>query len=181
VFAVVVEEFDADGGVGVLGAGGGGQGGVGDDPGVGRPSVVGFDVLPGDQRQQSDRVGRFRVEFALGKVPEDAVRVADEGIDQVGAGVGVVPGDVGFPGLGVVMGGGVFGDHRAGAGNLAGDPADRGDQLGHRVLGGDRVLEHGRVRARRVLPVSTPVSATTALTASKIRFGAVERARRRRQ
>ena len=35
--------------------------------------------------------------------------------------------------------------------------------------------------ARRVLPVSTPVAATTALTASKIRFGASEAASRRRQ
>lgn len=35
--------------------------------------------------------------------------------------------------------------------------------------------------ARRVLPASTPVSATTSRTASKIRFGAMELASRRRQ
>lgn len=36
-------------------------------------------------------------------------------------------------------------------------------------------------KARRVLPANTPVAATTALTASKIRFGACEAASRRRQ
>jgi hypothetical protein len=61
-------------------------------------AVVGFDVLPGDQRQQSDRVGRFRVEFALGKVPEDAVRVADEGIDQVARASASSQAMRGFPG-----------------------------------------------------------------------------------
>ena len=35
--------------------------------------------------------------------------------------------------------------------------------------------------ARRVFPVSTPVSATTSRTASKIRFGRSEPASRRRQ
>ena len=35
--------------------------------------------------------------------------------------------------------------------------------------------------ARRVLPDSTPVSATTTLTASKMRFGGSEAANRRRQ
>jgi len=35
--------------------------------------------------------------------------------------------------------------------------------------------------ARRVFPVSTPVSVTTALTASKIRFGRSLPANRRRQ
>ncbi|ETB05469.1 hypothetical protein O978_07735 [Mycobacterium avium subsp. paratuberculosis 10-5864] len=36
-------------------------------------------------------------------------------------------------------------------------------------------------KARRVLPANTPVSATTVLTASKIRLGRSEAANRRRQ
>ena len=37
-------------------------------------------------------------------------------------------------------------DHRGRAGDLAGDPADRADQLGHRVPGGYRVIEHSGIQ-----------------------------------
>ena len=46
----------------------------------------------------------------------------------------------------VVVSGAVFGDHRGGVGHLAAHPADRADQLGHRVLGGHRVIEHRGVQ-----------------------------------
>jgi hypothetical protein len=37
-------------------------------------------------------------------------------------------------------------DHRPSLGNQATDPAHRGDQLGHCVLGGDRVVKDRRVQ-----------------------------------
>ena len=61
-------------------------------------SVDRFDVLAGDQRQQRHRLGRLRAEFLLGQVPEQPVRVADQRVDQLGAGLLVVPGDPGLPG-----------------------------------------------------------------------------------
>ena len=72
-------------------------------------------------------------------------------------------------------------DHLGRAGHLAAHPADRADQLGHRVLGGDRVIEHRGVQRPAGLTRQRPGRATTALTASKIRFGESEAANRRRQ
>jgi hypothetical protein len=40
----------------------------------------------------------------------------------------------------------VLGDHRSCVGHFPAHPADRGDQLSHRVLRGDRVIQHGRVQ-----------------------------------
>ena len=79
------------------------------------------------------------------------------------------------------MGAAVFGDNCCGGRDLAVDTADRGDQLGHGVLGGHRVVEDGGIQGRRVLLATAPVAVTTALTASKIRFGRSETASRRRQ
>jgi hypothetical protein len=49
-------------------------------------TFCGFDVLAGDQRQQRDRFGGFRVEFGVGEVSQDLVGVGDQGVDQLGAG-----------------------------------------------------------------------------------------------
>ncbi len=48
------------------------------------------------------------------------------------------------------------GYHLRRAGNLATHPADRGDQLGHGVLGGHRVIEHRRVQRPPCLPLQHP-------------------------
>jgi hypothetical protein len=68
------------------------------------------------------------------------VRVTDQGIDQFGAGGLLVPGDRRFP-RPVVMTGAPRSDHLGRAGHQPGHPADRGDQLDDRVLGGHRVIQ----------------------------------------
>ena len=85
----------------------------------------------------------------------------------------VVPGDPRLARAGVVVGPAVARDHLGRAGHLTGHPADRGDQLGDRVLGGDRVVEDRGVHRPAGLAASAPRSAPiTCRTASKIRFGA---------
>jgi hypothetical protein len=64
------------------------------------------------------------------------VRITDQGIQQLFAGGRVVPRDRRLARPLVVMPGAVLPDDRGRGGHRAGDPADRGDQLGHRVLGG---------------------------------------------
>jgi hypothetical protein len=115
-----------------------------------------FDVLPGDQRQQRHRFGRLRVQFLLGQVPEQSVRITDQGVDQLAAGGPVVPGDRWFPRSGVVMGPAVLGDHDARPGHLAGHPTDRRDQLGDGVLGGHRIVEHRGIQRSTGLPGQHP-------------------------
>ena len=119
-------------------------------------ALGGFDVLPGDQRQQPDRLGRGRVEFLLGQVSQQPVRVRDQGIHQLFASVGVVPGNRRLPRQGVVVPGAPRGDHLPGAGHHPGHPADRCDQLGDRVLGGHRVIEHRGVQRPASLPGQHP-------------------------
>jgi hypothetical protein len=69
----------------------------------------------------------------------------------------------------------------AAPGSLAGDPADRGDQLGHRVLAGDRIIEDGGIQRPPCPAVDRPVSITNWRTTSKIRCGRLLAANRRRQ
>lgn len=45
-----------------------------------------FDVLPRDQRQQRDRLGRPRPEFLFGRVTQQPVRIVDQRVDQLGSG-----------------------------------------------------------------------------------------------
>ena len=75
----------------------------------------------------------------------------------------------------------LLGDHLGGTRDLAAHPADRADQLGDGVLGGDRVVEDGGIHRPPGLALNAPVAATTVLTASKIRFGDAEAANLRRQ
>ena len=98
-----------------------------------------FDVLPGDQRQQPNRLGCGWREFLLGQMHQQPMRITNQGVDQLFPGVRVVPGDSRLARLAVIMPGAPFGDHLRGAGDGAGHPADRRDQLGDRVLSGDRV------------------------------------------
>ena len=79
------------------------------------------------------------------------------------------------------MGGAVLADHRGRAGDLAGDPADRADQLGHRVLGGYRVIEHSGIQRPSRLAGQRPGLGHHHPPASKIRLGRSKAASRRRQ
>ena len=81
----------------------------------------------------------------------------------------------------VVLGSALRGHHLAGAGDLAADPADRGDQLGHGVLAGDRVIEDRGVQRPPRLAGQRTGRRDDTLTASKIRFGRSQAASRRRQ
>ncbi len=74
-----------------------------------------------------------------------------------------------------------LGDQPDAARDGAGDPADRRDQLRDGVLVATASSRIVKSNARRVLAASTPVSGTTARTASKIRSGALDTPSRRRQ
>ena len=84
----------------------------------------------------------------------------------------------GLPGPSVVVGAKL---DRTGCRDQPTDPTDRRDQLGDRVLGGDRVLRTVESSTRRRRPASTPVASTTSRTASKTRRGRCERRIRLRQ
>ena len=79
------------------------------------------------------------------------------------------------------MAGAVLGDHRGRAGHLPGDPADRGDQLGDRVLGGDRVIQHRGVQRPAGLPGQHPGLGDHRPDRIEDPIRAIERASRRRQ
>ena len=120
-----------------------------------------FDVLACDQRQQRHsltcRRRRIRA-LGIGSAHRghDRQRVADQGIDQLLAGSLVVPGDIGFSGRGVVGGGAQPRHHVRATRDNRGDPADGGDQLGDGVLGGDRVVEDGRIQRPAGPPLQNP-------------------------
>lgn len=140
-----------------LGVGGGHRavtdGPLGDAPApVAAVGVVGgLHVLARDQGQQPDGVRRGLPEFLLGEAAQQVECVGDQGVDQVGARLLIVPCDLRLAGVGVVVGGAPDGGGLPGVGDLADEPADRGDQLGDGVLGGDRVVQHGGVQ-RASLP-----------------------------
>ena len=139
-----------------------------------------FDVLASDQRQQRHRVGSLGAEFGLRQMAEDRCASPTRASRSV-AGAGVVPGDLRFTRVVVVMSSAVLGDDLGGTGDFAADPADRADQLGDGVLGGDRVVEDRGTQCPSGLARKAPVAATTVLTASKIRFGDAEAVNLRRQ
>ncbi len=99
------------------------------------------------------------------------MRIAHQRVDQPGPGGLVVPDDRRFPPVVVVVPGAVRGDHLDGAGHLAADPTDRGDQLVTVSWVATASSSTVESNARRVFPDRTPVSTTTRLTTSKIRIG----------
>jgi hypothetical protein len=106
-------------------------------------AVARLDVLAGDQRQQADRFAGRAIELESVDSGEHDERVVDQSGHELLAGFVVVPGDAWLARIAVVMAGQL--EHRR-LGDEAADPADRRDQLGHRVLRGDRVIQHGRVQ-----------------------------------
>jgi hypothetical protein len=129
----------------------------GDDPVLGDPAgdappPVGavrafrrFHVLPGDQRQQGHRSGGRLVQLGIGEHGDDRAGVLHQCRDQCLPGGLVVPGDRRLTGIVPVMRVAARRHHLAGAGDLTAYPPHSGNQLGHRVLGGHRVIEHRRV------------------------------------
>ena len=128
---------------------------------VGAVGALGrFHVLPGDQRQQPDRLGSPGSELLLGQVAEQPVRIGDQRVDQFRAGRLVVPGDARLARAACSRGAVQCSAITAAApGTSRRDPADRRDQLGDRVLGGHRVIEHRGVQRPPGLARSTPRSA----------------------
>ena len=123
-------------------------GAAGDAPAPVAPvRVLGrLDVLAGHEGEQAERVGCFRAVLAFGQGGEQPDRVGDRRVDDLGTGCPVVPGDLRFAGVGVVVRGAHGRDRVRCAGHLARHAPDRGDDLGDGVPGGDRVVEHRGVQ-----------------------------------
>lgn len=81
----------------------------------------------------------------VGQVAQRPQRIGDQGVDEFGAGLLVVPGDAGFAGIGVVVRGALNSSGLGGVGHFPDHRADGGDELGDSVLGGHRVVQHGGV------------------------------------
>jgi hypothetical protein len=101
-------------------------------------------VLTGDQGKQPNRLGLLSVQFGASHGRQDRQCVADQRADQPVAGLGVIPG-AGRLAHGMVVVMGEQGE-RGRSRDEATHPADRGDQLRHGVLGGDRVVQQGGVQ-----------------------------------
>ena len=128
-------------------------------PPVGAVRVFcGLHVLPGDQRQQPQRVRRRVLtlrRIRAGQLGQHRQRVVHQVRHQLLPGRRVVPVDVRLARLGVVPPAHP-GDHLAGPGHHPRHLADRRHQLGDRVLGGHRVVEHRRIHAPLAPPAQDP-------------------------
>jgi hypothetical protein len=153
---------------------------AGDPPGdpEGPRPLARLHVLAGDQRQQRHRLGLPGAQLGVGHRREHGQRVVDQPRYQRLGGLKVVPLAVGLARPVVVVGAKL---DRTGCRDQPTDPTDRRDQLGDRVLGGDRVLRTVESSTRRRRPASTPVASTISRTASKTRRGRCERRIRLRQ
>lgn len=58
-----------------------------------------FDVLARDQGQQRQRLGRLGPMLGLGQAAEQPVRVTDQRLDELLAGLLLIPGDPRLPGV----------------------------------------------------------------------------------
>ena len=105
---------------------------------------------------------------------EDRQRVADEGVDEIGARCGVAPVALGLGAPGVIT------TATAAASGINRRQRRICAQIRDGVLGRDRVIHNVESNARRPLSANTPVCATTARTASKTRSGRSLRRRRAR-
>jgi hypothetical protein len=137
-------------------------------------------VLPGDQVERRDRLGGHRAQFLVGQMAEQPVRVTDQRVDQLGAGLLVVPGDRRLARIVVVMGRSTARRSPRRRRGLRDAPAGSPRSTASPCPAW-RPRHRGSSNDGRVFPFNTPVSATTALTASKIRSGRSEAASRRRQ
>jgi hypothetical protein len=112
-------------------------------------AVGGLHILPRHQRQQPQRVRRrlLPVRRVLAtQLAQHLQRVGDQIRHQVRLGVRIVPIDVWLARFRVVAPGHPL-DHRFRAGHQPRHLPHRRHQLGHRVLGSHRVVEHRRIHA----------------------------------
>jgi hypothetical protein len=126
-------------------------------PPVGAVGPLGrFDILPGDQRQQPQRLPGPVTELGVGQGADDRAGVVDQRRHQRRAGPLVVPRDRRLARIVIVVPGALARDDPRGAGHHPAHLADRGDQLRHGVLSGDRIIEHHRVQRPPRLPAQHP-------------------------
>jgi hypothetical protein len=92
-------------------------------------------VEPAQDSDGSDGRWRIAKRFLLRKMAQQAERVGDQGIDQHGPGLLVIPGDLRLARVTIVVPGALRGRHLGCAGHLADHSAHRRDQLGDGVLG----------------------------------------------
>ena len=64
------------------------------------------------------------VDHVLGQISQQPVRITDQSIDQLAAGLLVVPGNLRLTRIVLVIGPAVLGDHPGGTRHVAADPAD---------------------------------------------------------
>ncbi len=118
---------------------------------AGLGDVAGRRIDGGDHPARGGAAGDAPAELLVGQVAQQPQRVGDQCVDELGAGLFVVPGDLRLARVGVVVSGALRSGDRVGAGDLADRRADGGDDLGDGVLGGDRVVQHGGVQRPAVL------------------------------
>jgi hypothetical protein len=97
-------------------------------------SFGGLNVLPGDQRQQRQRLRSPLVELRLGQRAHDRGGIAHQRRHQCLAGLVVVPSNIGLARVVAVVSMASGGDDLRGTGHFAANPTDRGDQPGDGVL-----------------------------------------------
>jgi hypothetical protein len=124
---------------------------AGDPPGA-WPITL-FDVLAGHQRQQRDRLGLLSLQLKVGDRRKHRQRVVDQPRHQRLPGLRVIPSTHRLARPVIVVG--VNGDLTC-LGDQPPDPADRRDQLGDGVLGGDRIGQDGGVQHPPAPPLEHP-------------------------
>jgi hypothetical protein len=122
------------------------------DPPRSRP-LAWLDVLAGDQRQQRDRLTLLGAKLDIGHSVEHGQCVVDQPRHQRLGGLKVVPGAHWLAWTVVVVGGQL---DLTGHSHQPADPADRRDQLGDGVLGGDRILQDRGVQHPPTPPLEHP-------------------------
>ena len=114
-------------------------------PAVGAVTAgCGFDVRPGDQRQQRDGLGGPLVKLTGRHDLAHRGRVTDQRVDQRRPRLLIVSGDLRLTDLAVVIRAAPLSHDHVSTRDLPGDRSDHRDQLRHGVLRRDRVIEHRR-------------------------------------
>jgi hypothetical protein len=109
-----------------------------------------FHVLAGHQPEQPNRLGLDGVQVAVLDLAKHGQRIGHQRAHQPVAGLGVVPGTGRLARVMIVVVGGQL--QRRGGRDKPTHPPDGRHQLGDRVLGGDRVIQQGRVQPTPLAP-----------------------------
>jgi hypothetical protein len=116
--------------------------------------VAWLDVLAGHQPKQADRLGLVAIQVLPLDRGQHCRCVTDQRAHQLVAGLGVVPGTGRLARVMVVVMGAK--DKHGGSRDQPTHPADGPNQLCHRVLGGDRVVQQRGVQRPAVPPSQDP-------------------------